>query len=126
MLLKLSNVLEKSKENSTRRAEILKVENNNKTNLSLIKGFLKVKYRLVEEVTKKSLEEAQLTKLYNEIEKQKLYSKLYDAKKNVLEVSVSDSSRWLKKGNIRPRNEAVFCYIRIEMYSGGQNVCVNI
>ncbi|TBU18229.1 hypothetical protein CWI38_0249p0050, partial [Hamiltosporidium tvaerminnensis] len=39
---------------------ILKVENNNKTHLALIKGFLKVKYRLVEEVTKKSLEEAQL------------------------------------------------------------------
>ncbi|TBU01531.1 hypothetical protein CWI36_1322p0010, partial [Hamiltosporidium magnivora] len=79
--------------------------------LALIKGFLKVKYRLVEEVTKKSLEEAQLAKLYNEIEKRKLHSKLYNARKNEL-VSVGDSSRWLKKGNIRPRNEAVFCYIQ--------------
>ncbi|KAK1348514.1 hypothetical protein LUQ84_002118 [Hamiltosporidium tvaerminnensis] len=100
MLLQLLDCLEKSKEISTRRAAILKVENNNKTHLALIKSFLKVKYRLVEE--------AQLAKLYNEIEKRKLYSKLYKARKNEL-VSVSDSSRWLKKGNIRPRNEAVFC-----------------
>ena len=70
MLLQLLDCLEKSKEISTRRAAILKVENNNKTHLALIKGFLKVKYRLVEEVTKKSLEEAQLAKLYNEIDKQ--------------------------------------------------------
>ncbi|TBU12226.1 hypothetical protein CWI38_0842p0010, partial [Hamiltosporidium tvaerminnensis] len=60
MLLQLLDCLEKSKEISNRRAAILKVENNNKTHLALIKGFLKVKYRLVEEVTKKSLEEAQL------------------------------------------------------------------
>ncbi|TBU13199.1 reverse transcriptase [Hamiltosporidium tvaerminnensis] len=105
MLLQLLDCLEKSKEISTRRAAILKVENNNKIHLALIKGFLKVKYRLVEEVTKKSLEEAQLAKLYNEIEKRKLHSKLYNARKNEL-VSVSDSSRWLKKGNIRPCNEA--------------------
>ncbi|TBU05220.1 structural maintenance of chromosomes protein 5, partial [Hamiltosporidium magnivora] len=110
MLLQLLDCLEKSKEISTRRAAILKVENNNKTHLALIKGFLKVKYRWVEEVTKKSLEEAQLAKLYNEIEKRKLHSKLYNARKNEL-VSVSDSSRWLKRGNIRSRNEAVFCYI---------------
>ncbi|TBU19855.1 hypothetical protein CWI38_0185p0010 [Hamiltosporidium tvaerminnensis] len=42
-----------------------------------LKGFLKVKYRLVEE-----------------------------------HVGVSDSSRWLKRGNIRLRKEAVFCYIQ--------------
>ncbi|TBU16705.1 hypothetical protein CWI38_0293p0020 [Hamiltosporidium tvaerminnensis] len=63
---------------------ILKVVNNNKTHLALIKGFLKVKYRLVEEVTKKSLEEAQLAKLYNEIKKRKLLLKLYNARKNEL------------------------------------------
>ncbi|TBU00191.1 hypothetical protein CWI36_1717p0010 [Hamiltosporidium magnivora] len=99
------------------------MENNNKTHLSLIKGFLKVKYRLVEEVTKKSLEEAQLAKLYNEIEKRKLHSKLYNARKNEL-VSVSDSSRWLKRGNIRPRNEAVFCYIQDKnVFWGTDGMC---
>ncbi|TBU00845.1 hypothetical protein CWI36_1515p0010, partial [Hamiltosporidium magnivora] len=77
------------KEISTRRAAILKVENNNKTHLALITGFSNVKYRFVEEFTKK----------------------LYNARKNEL-VSVSDSSRWLKRGNIRPQNEAVFCYIQ--------------
>ncbi|KAK1350176.1 hypothetical protein LUQ84_001150 [Hamiltosporidium tvaerminnensis] len=123
MLLQLLDCLEVSKEISTRRAEILNVENNNKTHLALIKGFLKVKYRLVEEVTKKSLEEAQLAKLYNEIEKRKLHSKLYKARKNEL-VSVSDSSRWLKRGNIRPRNEAVFCYIQDRnVFWGADGVC---
>ncbi|TBU13641.1 hypothetical protein CWI38_0373p0010 [Hamiltosporidium tvaerminnensis] len=123
MLLQLLDCLEKSKEISTRRAAILKVENNNKTHLALIKGFLKVKYRLVEEVTKKSLEEAQLAKLYNEIEKRKLHYKLYNARKNEL-VSVSDSSRWLKRGNIRPRNEAVFCYIQDRnVFWGADGVC---
>ncbi|TBU12448.1 hypothetical protein CWI38_0753p0030, partial [Hamiltosporidium tvaerminnensis] len=123
MLLQLLDCLEKSKEISTRRAAILKVENNNKTHLALIKGFLKLKYRLVEEVTKKILEEAQLAKLYNEIEKRKLHSKLYNARKNEL-VSVSDSSRWLKRGNIRPRNEAVFCYIQDRnVFWGADGVC---
>ncbi|TBU10606.1 hypothetical protein CWI38_1652p0010 [Hamiltosporidium tvaerminnensis] len=123
MLLQLLDCLEKSKEISTRRAAILKVENNNKSHLALIKGFLKVKYRLVEEVTKKSLDEAQLAKLYNEIEKRKLHSKLYNARKNEL-VSVSDSSRWLKRGNIRPRNKAVFCYIQDRnVFWGADGVC---
>ncbi|TBU00226.1 hypothetical protein CWI37_1072p0010, partial [Hamiltosporidium tvaerminnensis] len=37
---------------------------------------------------------------------------------------VSDSSRWLKRGNIRPQNEAVFCYIqdRNEFW-GADGVC---
>ncbi|TBU20684.1 hypothetical protein CWI38_0035p0070 [Hamiltosporidium tvaerminnensis] len=102
MLPRLLDCLEKGKETSTRRAAILKVKNNNKTHLS---------YRLVEEVTKKSLEEAQLAKLYNEVETRKLHSKLYNARKNEL-LSISDSSRWLKRGDIRLRSEAVFCYIQ--------------
>ncbi|TBT98436.1 hypothetical protein CWI39_2434p0010, partial [Hamiltosporidium magnivora] len=39
-------------------------------------------------------------------------------------VSVSDSSRWLKRGNIRPRNEAVFCYIQDRnVFWGADGVC---
>ncbi|TBU04426.1 hypothetical protein CWI36_0764p0030 [Hamiltosporidium magnivora] len=73
--------------------------------------------------TKKSLKEAQLAKLYNEIEKRKLHSKLYNARKNEL-LSVSDSSRWLKSGNIRPLNEAVFCYIQDRnVFWGADGVC---
>ncbi|TBU13059.1 hypothetical protein CWI38_0543p0020 [Hamiltosporidium tvaerminnensis] len=75
-----------------------------------------LKYRLVEA-------KAQLAKPYNEIEKQKLHSKLYTARKNEL-VSVSDSSRWLKRGNIRPRDEAVFCYIQDRnIFCEGDCVC---
>ncbi|KAK1347650.1 hypothetical protein LUQ84_002913 [Hamiltosporidium tvaerminnensis] len=85
------------------------MENNNKTQLALIKGFLNVKYRLVEEVTKKSLEEAQLAKILKEIEKRKLHSKLYNARKNEL-VSFSDFSRWLKKGNIKTQSSSVLLY----------------
>ncbi|TBU02018.1 hypothetical protein CWI37_0575p0010, partial [Hamiltosporidium tvaerminnensis] len=58
MLLQLLDCLEKSKEISTRRAAILKVENNNKTHFAPIKSLLKVKFRSGEEVTKKSLKEA--------------------------------------------------------------------
>ncbi|TBT98905.1 hypothetical protein CWI36_2181p0010 [Hamiltosporidium magnivora] len=76
--------LEKSKGISTRRGTIHKVENINKTHLALIKGFLKGKYRLVEKVNKKSLEEAQLEKLYNKIEKRKLHLKLYNSRENEL------------------------------------------
>ncbi|TBU13384.1 hypothetical protein CWI38_0449p0020 [Hamiltosporidium tvaerminnensis] len=79
MLLQLLDCLEKSKETSTRRAAILKVENNNKTHLSLIKNFLKIKTGLEEE--------------------------LYIFRNNEL-VSVNDSLRWLKKGLVRPREEA--------------------
>ncbi|TBU01303.1 hypothetical protein CWI37_0746p0010, partial [Hamiltosporidium tvaerminnensis] len=104
MLLQLLDCLEKSKETSTRRAAILKVENDNKTHLALIKDFLQVKYGMAEEVTKNKLDEAQLANLYNEIEKRKLHSKLYNARNNEL-VSVNDSSRWLKKGSVRPRDE---------------------
>ncbi|TBU10561.1 hypothetical protein CWI38_1681p0020 [Hamiltosporidium tvaerminnensis] len=101
ILLQLLDGLENSKEISTKLATILK-------------GFLKVKYRLIEEVTKKSLEEVQFAKLYNEIEKQKLHSKLYNARKNEL-VSVR---------NIRPRNEAVFCYIQDRnVFWGVDSVC---
>ncbi|TBU08348.1 hypothetical protein CWI39_0194p0030 [Hamiltosporidium magnivora] len=69
MLLQLLDCLEKSKEILTRRSAILKVENTNKTHLPLIKGIIKVKYKLEESVTKRNLEEAQLAKLYNEIER---------------------------------------------------------
>ncbi|TBU13617.1 hypothetical protein CWI38_0380p0050 [Hamiltosporidium tvaerminnensis] len=71
----------------------------------------------------KNLEKAQLAKLYNEIEKRKLHSKLYNARKNEL-VSFSDSSRGLKKGNIRSRNEAVFCYIQDRnVLCGSEDIC---
>ncbi|TBU06836.1 DNA mismatch repair protein MutS, partial [Hamiltosporidium magnivora] len=78
---------------------------------------------LLEKVTKNKLDEAQLANLYNEIEKRKLHSKLYNARNNEL-VSVNDSSRWLKKGSVRPRDEAVFCYIQDRnVFWGAEGVC---
>ncbi|TBU03818.1 hypothetical protein CWI36_0856p0010, partial [Hamiltosporidium magnivora] len=96
MLLQFLDRLENSKEISTRRAAILKVKNNNKTHLALIKGFLK-----------KSLEEAQLAKLYNEIEKQNfIQSYIMQEKMNL------------------PPNEAVFCYIQDRNVSwGAEGMC---
>ncbi|TBU01692.1 hypothetical protein CWI36_1283p0010 [Hamiltosporidium magnivora] len=77
----------------------------------------------LEEVNKKSVEDAQLAKLYNEIEKRKLHSKLYNARGNEL-VSVNDSYRWLKKGNIRLHDETVFCYIQDRnVFWGADGLC---
>ncbi|TBU10428.1 hypothetical protein CWI38_1768p0020, partial [Hamiltosporidium tvaerminnensis] len=123
MLLQLLDCLEKSKETSTRRAAILKVENDNKTHLALIKDFLQVKYGMAEKVTKNKLDEAQLANLYNEIEKRKLHSKLYNARNNEL-VGVNYSSRCLKKGSVRPRDETVFFYIQDRnVFWGAEGVC---
>ncbi|TBU20081.1 hypothetical protein CWI38_0136p0080 [Hamiltosporidium tvaerminnensis] len=52
--------------------------------------------------------EVQLAKLYNEIEKRKLHSKLYNVRQNEL-VSFSGSLRWIKNGNIRLREEDQHC-----------------
>ncbi|TBU10176.1 hypothetical protein CWI38_1964p0010 [Hamiltosporidium tvaerminnensis] len=94
MLLQLLDCLEKHKDTSTRRAAIFK-----------------------------KLEEAQLANLYNEIKNRKLHSKLYSARNNEL-VSVNDSSRWLKKGSVRPRDEAVFCYIQDRnVFWGAEGMC---
>ncbi|TBU12971.1 hypothetical protein CWI38_0569p0030 [Hamiltosporidium tvaerminnensis] len=112
MLLQLLDCLEKSKEILTRRSAILKVENTNKTHLPLIKGIIKVKYKLEESVTKRNLEEAQLAKLYNEIER-KITFKL---------VNIIAPSKWLKKGKIMPHNESVFCYIQDRNFSGDHKV----
>ncbi|TBU17660.1 hypothetical protein CWI38_0272p0040 [Hamiltosporidium tvaerminnensis] len=117
MLLQLLDCLEKSKEILTRRSAILKVENTNKTHLPLIKGIIKVKYKLEESVTKRNLEEAQLAKLYNEIEKRKLDSKLYNVRKGELG-SISASSRWLNKSKIMSHNEST------EIFSGDHKVLI--
>ncbi|TBT99513.1 hypothetical protein CWI37_1316p0010, partial [Hamiltosporidium tvaerminnensis] len=51
--------------------------------------------------------------------------KLYNARKNEF-ASVSQSSRWLKEENIRPRDEVVFCYIQdSNVFWGVDDVCLN-
>ena len=62
----------------------------------------------------KTLKEAQKKSLYNEIEKKTVNKKLYSAQGNPL-VNIKESSTWLNKGNITPRDEqhSVICKIEI-------------
>lgn len=110
MLLQLKGTLETYKNVSTRRAAILKVEVENKSHLSLIEPYLKSKYGLVN-VSKESLEVAQKVHLYSELKKKSQHEKLHRSRANSM-VCVLDSSIWLKHGNVRPRDEANYCYIQ--------------
>ncbi|KAM0676527.1 hypothetical protein BDAP_002889 [Binucleata daphniae] len=67
MLLKLFNTLYKTKSIVLRRAAIYKQEIANKTHLGIIKSYLKIKYNLDEQYTKKQLCEAQQKSLMVEI-----------------------------------------------------------
>ncbi|TBU05420.1 hypothetical protein CWI37_0014p0030 [Hamiltosporidium tvaerminnensis] len=98
------------------------MKNINKTNFVQIKGFLKVKYRSEEGVSRKKCEENLLATLFNEIEKIKLQSNLYNARENEL-VSVSESLRWLKELKCDHVMKQYSAISRIEMYSGAQK-CV--
>ena len=121
MLLLLRNSLELSKETSSRRAAILKVENEFKTHLSLIPSFLATKYSIKDEVTLSKLREAQINALKSEINSKKSHEKLFRACKNEI-VSVKDSSIWLKNGNNSARDEAAFCYIQDRNIFWGENI----
>ncbi|KAF7683341.1 hypothetical protein TCON_1438 [Astathelohania contejeani] len=94
MLLQLLDTLKKYKNISSRRAAILKVEEQNKTHLSLIYQYLRSKYSLTD-VSAMSLLNAQRKLLYDEINKKKFHEKLYRASSNEL-VSLKDSSTWIK------------------------------
>ncbi|KAF7684530.1 hypothetical protein TCON_0282 [Astathelohania contejeani] len=109
MLLQLLDTLKKYKNISSRRAAILKVEEQNKTHRFLIYQYLKSKYSLTD-VSAKSLFNAQHKLLYYEINKKKFHEKLYRARTNEL-VSVKYSYTWMKYGNIDPRAEGIYCYI---------------
>ncbi|KAK1350094.1 hypothetical protein LUQ84_001079 [Hamiltosporidium tvaerminnensis] len=76
MFMQLLGYSGKSKETSTRRVAIPMVKHTNKTNLVPIKDFLEVEDHEEEGVIKKNLEEAQLAKLYNEIEKRNCVQKI--------------------------------------------------
>ncbi|MGL5716602.1 MAG: RNA-directed DNA polymerase [Paraclostridium sp.] len=110
MLLQLYRNLASFEKVCTRRAAILKVERNNVTHLSLIESYLKCKYNVVS-IDQKTLINSQKTSLYSEINNKILHKKLYRARDNEL-VSIIDSSTWLKYGNIRPQDEARFCYLQ--------------
>ncbi|KAF7682930.1 hypothetical protein TCON_1858 [Astathelohania contejeani] len=110
ILLQLLDTLKKYKNISSRRAAILKVEEQNKTHLSLIYQYLSSKY-LLTDVSAKSLMNAQRKLFYGKINKKKFHEKLYRARSNEL-VSLKDSSTWMKYGNIDPRAKGIYCYIQ--------------
>ncbi|KAF7683886.1 hypothetical protein TCON_0911 [Astathelohania contejeani] len=101
---------EKYKNISSRRAAILKVEEQEKTHLSLIKHYLRLRYSL-EDVSVKSVINAQRDALYGKINNKKLHEKLYRARLNE-HINLKDSSTWMTHGNNNPHAEALYCYIQ--------------
>ena len=121
MLLSLYNCLADNAPISTRRAAILKVERVANTHLGTIGAYLKAKYSLKEEATAKSLRNIQIATLYSEILMKTRHEKLYRVRNNEL-ASVADSSTWLKHGNIRPQDEARYCFMQDRNMFGGEVV----
>ena len=111
MLLQLKETLEAHKIISTRRAAILKVEEESKTHLELIDKYLNIRYKMEDPVNRESLEKAQKQSLYDEIRKKFNHEKLYRATSNPI-ASIIESYAWLKHGNITPRDEGAFCNLQ--------------
>ncbi|KAF7684662.1 hypothetical protein TCON_0154 [Astathelohania contejeani] len=110
MLLQLWKTLEKLKNISSRRAAIPKVEEQEKTHLSLIKHYLRLRYYL-DDVSVKSVINAQHDLLYGKINNKKLHEKLYRARLNE-HINLKDSSTCMTHENNNPRVEALYCYIQ--------------
>ncbi|KAI5171468.1 hypothetical protein PAEPH01_1652 [Pancytospora epiphaga] len=66
---------------------------------------------MAEEIIAKSLSAAQITQLYSNILKKDRHKKLYNVCENG-QASIVDSSVWLKHGNVRPQDEARYCYLQ--------------
>ncbi|KAF7684227.1 hypothetical protein TCON_0573 [Astathelohania contejeani] len=110
MLLELWETLEKYRNILSRRAAILKVEEQEKTHLSLIKHYLRLRYSL-EDVSVKSVINAQRDSLYGKINNKKPHEKLYRARLNE-HINLKDSSTRMTHENNNPRAEALYCYIQ--------------
>ncbi|KAI5176033.1 hypothetical protein PAEPH01_2223, partial [Pancytospora epiphaga] len=80
---------------------------------------LRVRYAMAEEVTAKSLGAAQIAQLYSDILKKDRHKKLYNVRDNE-QASVVDLSVWLKHGNVRPQDEARYCYLQDRNMFGGE------
>jgi hypothetical protein len=111
MIFQLKQTFEQTKGRSLRREAILKAEKEGQTNLSNIEKFLEIKYELKEEINRKTVEEAQKKRMYNEINNKTNHGKLYRAKIDPV-INVEGSATWLKYGNIRPQDEAAYCSLQ--------------
>ena len=67
MLIQLHSTLNQYKNTCTRRAAILKVDNNNRTHLSNIKNFLQLKYNTTSKMHIKIFKDLKITHLNSEI-----------------------------------------------------------
>ena len=110
MLLELNKCLVRSSNVSLRRAAILKVEQDNSTHLALINNYLIAKYKVKESLTAKSLCEAQIKSLLVNIKAKECHERLFRVCDHEL-ADVKDSSIWLTKGNIKPRDEGAYCFL---------------
>ena len=111
MLLDLRASLAASRASSTRRAAILKVEEDGCTHLALIESYLRARYGLEGPVTGEALEVAQKGCLYSELRKKTLHSKLYRCTENP-NVDLRESSTWLLHGNMSARDEGALCALQ--------------
>jgi len=121
MLLELNKSLERSSNVSLRRAAILKVEKDNSTHLALINSYLIAKYKLIESVTSKSLCEAQIKTLLVDIKRKECHERLFRVCDHEL-ADVKDSSIWLTKGNMKPRDEGAYCFLQDRNIFFGERV----
>jgi hypothetical protein len=120
MILQLKQTLESTKSRSLRREAILKSEREAQTHFANIDGFLRVKD---EELTRKTVEEAQRKRLYSEINSKVNHGKLYRAKLDPV-ISMEGSTLWLKYSSIKPREEAAFCNLQDRnMFCGVTGPC---
>jgi hypothetical protein len=124
MILQLKQTLESTKSRSLRREAILKSEREAQTHFANIDGYLRVKYDLKdEELTRKTVEEAQRKRLYSEINSRMNHGKLYRAKLDPV-ISMEGSTLWLKYSSIKPREEAALCSLQDRnMFCGVTGPC---
>ena len=83
-----------------------------------------MKYELnEEELTRKTVEEAQKKRLYSEINSKMNHGKLYRAKLDPV-ISMEGSTLWLKYSSIKPREEAALCSLQDRnMFCGESGPC---
>ncbi|KAM0681377.1 hypothetical protein GINT2_000579 [Glugoides intestinalis] len=73
-------------------------EEEGKSHLSTIRGYLNIKYNLGDEIDASKLRLAQFESLYSEIKKKFNHQKLYKVRENDM-ASIKESSLWLTHGN---------------------------
>ena len=112
ILMQLYNKFNAEFSTNLRRDAILKVEEKNKTHLSQILSYLKIKYDSKEKILdSRSLKEEQIKHLYSELNEKYNRKKLYNHKSSPL-FSMKESFFWLRKGNIRAKDEAALCFLQ--------------